>query len=467
MKVLIPENTLLWTTKGFCFGKDISYGTEIFIINSNNELKPHPIIDDVEEPEEYLVNSLIFENQVSTILPYYKIKNSENFIKTNEICKGTDFALSDKTIMDQFIEFQNQHSLEYSESSPISAVAAKYLSLCSASAREGIVIFERKNADDASEFNVKIQEDLRELHGVTERKVIRRGNKWKNDEVQKVYFDCKIFFDIRKQINLKEDKISNVIYSNGYGIFSLFLRGLFQGGFVNDLDYMIRNSSKGDYPILLLPWNSKIRKLLQNTLILENKFQLSVYKNAEHRNPNEVRLHFQGVGENAQEVIEIKNHKINCYEIEIPMGTKMIMDNLIVKPYEITDDEKEELEKFEETVENDFELIRKQITSKVSSSSVPLFTTTSEIIRSELQFKIHIVGKFDKKGTVQNSSTRFGNTTKVTGILYDDTGEIKITLWGEIAKKIQNDDILELDQAYSKKGILNNKQGGMEVIHKM
>jgi hypothetical protein len=40
-------------------------------------------------------------------------------------------------------------------------------------------------------------------------------------------------------------------------------------------------------------------------------------------------------------------------------------------------------------------------------------------------------------------------------------------LWGEIAKQIQNDDILELDQAYSKKGILNNKQGGMEVIHKI
>ena len=467
MKVLIPENTLLWTTKGFCFGKDISYGTEIFFINSNNELKSHPIINDVDEPEEYLVNSLIFENQVSTILPYYKIKNSENFIRTNEACKGTDFTLFDKTIMDQFIEFQNEHSLEYSDSSPISAIAAKYLSLCSASARDGTVEFERKNADDASKFNVKIQEELKGLNGVTTRKVVRRGNKWKNDEVQKIYFDCKKLFDIRKQINLKEDKISKVIYSNGYGIFSMFLRGLFQEGFVTHLNFMIRNSSKGDYPILNLPWNSKIRKLLQNTLILENKFQLSVYKNIEHRNLNEVRLHFQGTTETAQELIEIKNHKINCYEIEIPMGTKMIMDNLIVKPYEITDDEKQELEKFEEVVENDFALIRRQITSKVSSSSVSLFITTSEIIRSELQFKIHIVGKFDKKGIVQNSSTRFGNTTKVTGILYDDTGEIKITLWGEIAKKIQNDDILELDQAYSKKGILNNKQGGMEIIHKI
>ena len=467
MKVLIPETTLLWTTKGFCFGKDISYGTEIFIINSNNELKSHPIIDDVEEPEEYLVNSLIFENQVSTILPYYKIKNSENFIQTNETSEGISFTLFDKTILDQFIEFQNEHSLEYSDSSPISAIAAKYLSLCSVSGREGTVEFERKNADDASKFNIKIQEELKELNGVTTRKVVRRGNKWKNDEVQKVYFDCKKLFDIRKQINLKEDKISNAIYSNGYGIFSMFLRGLFQEGFVNHLNFIIRTSSKGDYPILNLPWNSKIRKLLQNTLILENKFQLSVYKNAEHRNLNEVRLHFQGFSQTTQEIIEIKNHKIKCYEIEIPIGTKMIMDNLIVKPYEITDDEKQELEKFEDVVENDFALIRKQITSKVTSSSVSLFITISEIIRSELQFNIHIVGKFDKKGTVQNSSTRFGNTAKVTGILYDDTDEIRITLWGEIAKKIKNNDILELDQAYSKKGMLNNKQGGMEVIHKM
>ena len=69
--MLIPENTLLWTTRGFCFGKDVTYGTEIFVINSNNELKPHPVIDDLEEPETYTVGSLIFENQVSTILPNY------------------------------------------------------------------------------------------------------------------------------------------------------------------------------------------------------------------------------------------------------------------------------------------------------------------------------------------------------------------------------------------------------------
>ncbi|MBT6646557.1 MAG: hypothetical protein HOB51_03455, partial [Thaumarchaeota archaeon] len=60
-----------------------------------------------------------------------------------------------------------------------------------------------------------------------------------------------------------------------------------------------------------------------------------------------------------------------------------------------------------------------------------------------------------------------GNTVKVTGILYDDTGEIRIQLWGDIAEKIQNEDILELNDAYSKNGILYNKQGGTEIIHQM
>jgi hypothetical protein len=467
MKVLIPENTLLWTTKGFCFGKDISYGTEIFIINSNNELKPHPIIDDVDEPEEYLVYSLIFENQISTILPNYKIKNLENYFEVKTITEKNSFNLYDVEIINEFIGFQNEHSVEYSEKSPISAIAAKYLALCSISGREGTVEFERKDAEDASKFNVKIQNELKELSGVTTRQVVRRGNKLRNIEVQKIYYDSKKFYEVRKQIILKEDKISNIIYSNGYGIFSMFLRGLFEAGFLVHLDFSIRTSSKGEYPILNLPWNSKIRKLLQNTLIIENKFKLSSYKNVEHRNLNEVRLNFTGLDTIIQKILEIKHHKIKCYEIDIPMGTKMIMDNLIVKPYQISEDEKQELEKFEEVVEDDFKSIRRQIMSKATGGDITLFVSTNKISRSEKQYKIHVVGKFDRKGIVQTSHTRYGDTVKVTGMLHDETGEIKVMLWGGIAEKIQNNDILELNQAYSKNGILNNKQGGTEIIHKM
>jgi anion-transporting ArsA/GET3 family ATPase len=243
---------------------------------------------------------------------------------------------------------------------------------------------------------------------------------------------------------------------------------LFQNLFTGHGIVSIRKDPTGDYAVLSLPWDTKIRKLLQNTLLIENNFKLSVSINTKQRNLNEVILHYVGLDIISQKILAVIHNRTKCYEIDIPMGTKMIMDNLIVKPHKITDDEKQELDdKYEEIVEINFELIRKQITSKQTTIDVTNFITINQIGRSENHYRIHVVGKFVQKGVVQSRSTRFGDSNKVTGILYDDTGEIRITLWGEITKQIQNDDILELDQAYSKKGILNNKQGGMEVIHKI
>ena len=124
------------------------------------------------------------------------------------------------------------------------------------------------------------------------------------------------------------------------------------------------------------------------------------------------------------------------------------------------------METFEEHIEHDFESIRKAIMAK-TTEYVSAPSTIREIKERVKQFKIHVIGKFDKKGIVEKSSTRYAVTTKVTGILYDETDEIKVRLWGEISKEISNGDILELDKAYCKNGILNNKQGGIEVIHKI
>ncbi len=467
MKVLIPENTLLWTTKGFCFPKDIVYGTEIFVIDSNDQLKPHPIIDELEEPEEYLVNSLIFKNQVSTILPNYRIKNNEELIQVKSIKKNDDFDLFDEVIVKGFTNYQNEHLVEHSEASPISAVVTKYLAMCKLSGNEDLVEFEKNDEESASKFNVKIQNDLQELGGVTTRRLaLRMGKNFKKTEGYKIFYNSEKLYNFRKQIDLSEDKIPNFVYSNGYNIFSIFLKEIFNLGFTEHLVFSIRKSDNQSYVILNLPWDSKIRKLLQNTLIIENKYQLYIYEDIRDRNLNEVRLDYTGIDKVNQKILEIKHHKTKCYEIDIPMGTKMIMDNLIVKPYQISEDEKEELEIFEEIVEQDFNGIRKTIMSKITTYTSP-FKTIRDISNMPKSYKIHVVGKFDKKGSVKTSSTRYGSSNKVTGILYDDTGEIKILLWGDMAKKISDGDYLELDEAYTKNGILNNKQGGYEIIHKI
>lgn len=465
MKILIPENTLLWSSQGFCFPKDISYGTEIFILNINQQLSLHPIIEDLEEPEEYLVHTLIFENQISTIIPNYKIINDLELKDIKTILEDDVLDLiASKHIM-EFFNYQNNKIVDFSEKSPISAIIAKYLASCDIDERKEKVVFEKPDNESASRFNIKIQNELKELGGEVTRLAGLKGNFFNKTDVQKIYFSSDIFYNFRKQFDLKNDKIPSFIYSNGYSIFSMFLKELLNLGFTEHLIYSIRNGPNGNYPILNLLWNSKIRKLLQNTLIFENQFKLSTYISKTQRNLNEVRVNFTGVREKNHKILEIKQHKMKCYEIEIPLGAKIIMDNLIVKPIQINENEKEELQTFDKTSELDFNNIRKIILSKIISYESPL-KTIRNIQEMDKPFKIHTIGKFDNRGIIKKSSTRYGDTTSITGILSDETSEIKLKLWGEISEKIQNGDILEIIQGYVKNGILNNKQGGKEVIHK-
>ena len=177
-----------------------------------------------------------------------------------------------------------------------------------------------------------------------------------------------------------------------------------------------------------------------------------------------MKLENKNIRESLQTILEIKKHKSNCYEIDIPSGSEIIIDNMIIKPFEISDTEKDELASSEgDVMDFDFAQLRKKIISE--GGSVTPFRTIDEIKRMKKPFHIHVLGKFDRKGTPRSTSTRFGGTYAVTGFLVDDTGETKIRLWGEIANTIEDKDILELTDAYSKNGILNNSQGGKEKIH--
>ena len=137
---------------------------------------------------------------------------------------------------------------------------------------------------------------------------------------------------------------------------------------------------------------------------------------------------------------------------------------MIIKPFEISDTEKDELTSSEDDViDSDFAQLRKKITSE--GGSVTPFRTIVEIKQMNKPFHIHVLGKFDRKGTPRSTRTRYGDTHVVTGFLVDDTGETKIRLWGKLANTIEDNSILELTDAYSKNGILNNSQGGKEEIH--
>ena len=93
MKILIPENCILWTTKGFCFPKDLIYGTEIFTIDPENKLVTTPITEDVEEPEPMKVQTIFTQNNISTLIPHYKIQVEHELIPAKQIQKEQSIEL--------------------------------------------------------------------------------------------------------------------------------------------------------------------------------------------------------------------------------------------------------------------------------------------------------------------------------------------------------------------------------------
>ncbi|EIJ65036.1 nucleic acid-binding domain protein [Candidatus Nitrosopumilus salaria BD31] len=469
MKILIPENTLLWSTKGVCFPKDLTYGTEIFTIDPNNKFVLSPIMEDLEEPEPMKVITLLTKNNISTVIPTYKIQTNEKFIDLNKVNVGDKLSFVDSKHLEKFKEYQDDHTLEFLEKSPFSVMGVSYLGSCGLKESKEAVYFQRSDEESMRVFAKEIQESMTPEFGgdVWVTKGVVSQSKWGRKDVSfLVLYRSEKFYKFRKSIKLIEDKILNSIYLNGINIFFGFLRSLLNGGFAYHLNSFVRGVSENKYVILYLPWKSKTRKLLQNSCNLWNTYQLSICESKSQMNIDETKIEkkIQPIFE--QTILEIKEHLIDCYEIEIQIGNKIICDNIVLKPFELTEDEISELQKFEETPDFDLEKIRKKITLSIISNTNTL-KTINQIKQLEKAFHLHIVGIIKNKGTIMPSVTRYGKTYSTNAILSDESGEIKLKIWGDIVNEIKNGDVLELVGAYIKNGILRNSNDGYEKIYKI
>ena len=476
MKVLVPEHSLLWTPNGFCFPGDIEYGTEIFILNSEKKLTPHPITEELEEPKKYFTETIFSSSHTSTFMLNYKTHLDDELIELNSLKINDPVPLVDTNFVKDYELLYDKAAEDFSKKSQISSVAAKYLALGELNENRQSVIFEKPTEEEAFELGRDLKNTLEKEFGGTTgylktmkdfKRMYFRKFQSKNAHHKSghmISFSSDKFYSIRKLFNLKADQIPKLIYTNGFHLFFTFLHNLLQEGYANHLNYSIRGLTGEKYLIFDIPWQSKLRKLIQNTAIFWNKYTLSIYKSKEQRALDEVKLEAKDIRESLQTILEIKKHKSNCYEIDIPFGSEIIIDNMIIKPFEISDTEKDELTSSEDDViDSDFAQLRKKITSE--GGSVTPLRTIVEIKQMDKPFHIHVVGKFDRKGIPRSTSTRYGDTHVVTGFLVDDTGETKIRLWGKLANTIEDNSILELTDAYSKNGILNNSQGGKEEIH--
>jgi len=62
---------------------------------------------------------------------------------------------------------------------------------------------------------------------------------------------------------------------------------------------------------------------------------------------------------------------------------------------------------------------------------------------------ISLEGKIEEKGEVRDVNTKYGPTQVCDSYLVDETGRIKLTLWGEDIGKVKNGDTVSVQGAYT------------------
>jgi len=58
-------------------------------------------------------------------------------------------------------------------------------------------------------------------------------------------------------------------------------------------------------------------------------------------------------------------------------------------------------------------------------------------------------GKIEEKGEARTVTTKYGETQVCDSYLVDDTGRIKLTLWGEQTENVKNGDTVSIQGAYT------------------
>ena len=463
MKVLVPENCTVWTNQGICFPKDLDYGIEIFTIGSDNKLIPHLITHDLEEAEPMEVKTIITNNTTCTVIPNYKIQQDGKTVPMGQLSTGKNVSLVNLETIQEFKEFHDMRSMKFLESTPLSSLGAFYLGLSGLKEGKEATYFEKPDEKSMYDFAKNVQNTLVPEFGgdvsVTTSRVNTRFTRKKVSFL--VLYRSKKFYELRRFVNLADDKMPNLIYMNGLNIYFGFLRALLTEGFLYYFDSHVRGAGNGRHVVISIPWKNKIRKLLQNSCILWNVYTLSIEANKQQKNIDEVKIQKSQKYEPKQPILEVKTHMVNCYELEIPLGSKLIMDSLVIKPFELDEEELQDLKSFKDRPEFHLQELRE----KLHREGLPIFQTISQIKKSDNPYGLHVIGIVKNKGDAVATTTRYGKTLSMNAILCDETEEITMRIWGDITLKISEGDILELTRAWTKQGILHNSSKGYEKIH--
>ncbi|ABK78243.1 hypothetical protein CENSYa_1625 [Cenarchaeum symbiosum A] len=465
MRLLVPDNSVLWTSSGLCLGRDLTYGTEIYTVDADDNLHLHPIMEEPDDPEEFRTCTMLTKAGTHTSIPVYRIGGGAGAPVIGQVNEEDIIEPVEDKHVRSFIAAQNEAAAGLAERAPLSAIGAYYLGRSGLKPNKEALYFASSSMESAARLAREMQDNLVPEFGgeVSIMQGIVRLGYGKQEARHITLYRSDRLYKLRCRINLREGKISSAVYAWGMGILYQFLRGLFESGLEYHLDAFTRGAGGERYAVLNVPWNSPTRNLLQSSCHLWKKYRLSMFKTKHQRSVGEVKVEPYSAGDSDWTVLEIKRHVARCHEIEVPDEHSVIIDNMIVRPVKLTEDILDEITSdWEDKQEQgqDLAVLRRKI------NSVAALDTIVKPIREAVHGKsgIHTVGIIKNVSKAIESSTRYGLTKYAFVILRDDTGEVKMKLWGELADNVAEGDILEISGAYTRNGILNNSMDGHAVV---
>ena len=436
MKVLIPENSFLWTPKGLAFPNNLNEGSEIFIIDSNNNLIPIFIQDEIESYETQ-VTSVLTNVSVLTIPREFSItlKNKKTPVKSLQSGMMIDFV--NDQILDNFKKYFMDNLDQFSEKF-FNVLKARLLGktyLHSSNNTPFLIPKDPDNQEQAREIGLSLQEEFSKDDVSMKFSANLSGYGKSTLHPWKIFVQEKNYSRIRNGININEDKISTEILSSGLNPFLHFHKIALDEGVPAYFNYELRNH-EDPYVILNLNWTSKFRKLFQNSCVFERKKQLRMYDSPQNRSISEVKIENadkNGI-QTSQKILEIKLHEIKCYEIDIPLGSKLILDNYYVNPVEIDTDDREIIE----IEEDDFEKIRRDAYSMAIDQTQPIPVPIQKLI--SLQYSLFsLVAKIISYKTPRKVNTKFGPKVLFEGVVEDESSEVKFSVWCDANFSVSTD----------------------------
>ena len=426
MKVLIPENSFLWTPKGLAFPNNLNEGSEIFIIDSNNNLIPIFIQDEIESYETQ-VTTVLTNVSVLTIPQEYSINVDGKKIPISDLKSGMYIDFISNQILDNFKKYFMDNLEQFSEKF-FNIIKARLMGktyLHTSNYTPYLIPDDAFDQEQARKIGLSLEEEFGKGN-VTMKFSGNFSGYWKaTKNPWKIFVNEKNFTRIRNGICSNDDTISSEIYSSGLNPFIHFHKIALAIGVPAYFNYEVRNQIE-PYVILNLNWDSKFRKLFQNSCLFERKKQLRVYESRQNRSTDEVKI--EDADKNgiisSQKILDIRFHKKYCYQIDIPLGSKLVVDNYYVSPIEINFDNREIIE----IQEDDFEKIRNDAYSMATDETQPIPVQIKKTI--SLQYSsFSIVGRIISYKTPREVNTKFGKKVLFEGVIEDETSELKFSVW--------------------------------------